>query len=123
VGIASELLEGLRRGLKQGFIARTLVGAEKAAKRLGNGEGEQKVGHGQLAGLLVAGPLTGLMLLALRAVAVAAGAMDEMLLTAIGALIQCGAIGTGTASQQGLQSLSFEQGQGMLGPVGVDDIG
>jgi len=39
-GIASQLLEGLGRGLKQGFIARTLMGAEKVAERLGHGEGE-----------------------------------------------------------------------------------
>ena len=48
-GIERQLLEGLRRGLKQGLIAGALVGAEKAAERLGHGEGEQEVRHGQLA--------------------------------------------------------------------------
>jgi hypothetical protein len=122
-----ELLEGLGRSVKQGLITRAFMRAEKASERLGDGEGEQEVGNGQLAGLLVAGPLTGFMVLALRAVAVAAGAMDEMLLTAVGALIQGGAVGTGTAGEQGLQSLSFEPGQGVLGliigPVSADDIG
>jgi len=49
------------------------------------------------------------MLLALRAVAIAAGAMNEMFLTAIGALIQRGAQGTGTASQQGFNGVSFQE--------------
>jgi hypothetical protein len=50
-----------------------------------------------------------------------------MLLTAIRALIKRGAVGTGTASQQGREGLAFEQGQGVLGliigPVGAEDIG
>ena len=90
-GIARQLLEGLGRGSKQGLVAHPLMGAEKAAKRLGHGEGEQEVRHGQLAGLLGVEPLTGFMLLALRAVAVAAGAMDKMLMTAVGTLIESGA--------------------------------
>ena len=87
-GIARQLLEGLGRGLKQGLVALAFMGAEKGSERLGDGEGEQEVRHGQLAGLLVEDPLTGLMLLALRAVTIAAGAMNEMFLTALGALIQ-----------------------------------
>jgi len=67
------------------------------------------------------------MLLALRAVAIAAGAMNEMFLTAIGALIQRGAQGTGTASQQGFNGVSFQERQRVLGlisgPVGAEDIG
>ena len=89
--IARQLLEGLGRGLKQGVITWAFMGAEKAPQRLGHGEGEQEVGHGQLMGLLVEDPLTGFMLLALRTVAIAAGAMDEMFLTAIGTLIKGGA--------------------------------
>jgi hypothetical protein len=93
--------------MKQGLIALTFMGAKKGTKSLGDGEGEQEVGHGQLAGLLVEDPLTGFMLLALRTVAIAAGAMDEMFLTAIGTLIKGGAKGTGTAGQQGFNRLSF----------------
>jgi len=67
------------------------------------------------------------MLLTLGAVAVAARAMDEMLLAAIGTLIKRGAQGTGTASQQGFNGVSFQERQRVLGlisgPVGADDIG
>jgi hypothetical protein len=67
------------------------------------------------------------MLLALRTVAVAAGAMDEMLLTAVGALIQRGAQGTGATGQQGFKGVSFQERQRVLGLiiglVGADDIG
>jgi len=77
-------------------------------------------------GLLVEDPLTGFMLLALRAVAVAAGAMDEML-AAIGALIKRGAQGTGATGQQGFKGVSFQERQRVLGLiiglVGADDIG
>jgi len=66
------------------------------------------------------------MLLALGTVAVAAGAMNEMFLSAIGALIQGGAQGTGTAAQQGFKGLSFQERQRVLGlvigPVGAEDI-
>src|SRR4029453_11940690 len=74
-GIAGEFLKSLGRGMKQGLIARALMRAEKASERLGDGEGEQEVGNGQLAGLLAEDPLTGFMLLALGAVTVAARAM------------------------------------------------
>jgi len=67
------------------------------------------------------------MLLALRTVAIAAGAMHEMFLTAIGALIKRGAKGTGTAGQQGFKGLSFQERQRVLGlvigSVGEDDLG
>jgi hypothetical protein len=76
---------------------------------------------------LVAGPLTGFRLLALRAVAVAAGAMNEMLLAAIGTLIKRGAQGTGATGQQGFKGVSFQERQRVLGLiiglVGADDIG
>ena len=82
---------------------------------------------GRKKGLLVEDPLTGFMVLALRAVAVAAGAMNEMLLTAIGALIKRGAQGTGATGQQGFKGVSFQERQRVLdliiGPVGADDIG
>jgi hypothetical protein len=60
-------------------------------------------------------------------VAIAAGAMNEMFLTAIGTLIQRGAIGTGAAGQQGFNRLSFQQRQRVLGlvlgPVDAKDLG
>ena len=48
-GIASQFLQSLGRGLKQGLIARALMRAEKASESLRDGEGEQEIGNRQLA--------------------------------------------------------------------------
>jgi hypothetical protein len=125
-GIAGQLLEGFGRGPKQGFVAHPFMGAKKGAKRWGHGEGEEEMRHWQLAGLLGVKPLASFVVLALGAVAIAAGAMDKVFASTVSTLIESRAELPGTTVEQGLESATFEPGQGVLslivGQVGAEDV-
>jgi len=116
-GIASELLEGFGRGSKQGLVAHPFMGPQKGAKGWGHGESEEKMGHRQLAGLLGEEPLASFVVLALGTVAIAAGAMDKMLMPAVGTLVESGAELAGAAVEKGLDRATFELGQGVVGLI------
>jgi len=82
--------------------------------------------HWQLARLLGVKPLASFVLLALGTVAIAAGAMDKMLMAAVGTLIERGAELPGTTVEQGLEGATFQPGQRVLslivGQVGAEDV-
>jgi hypothetical protein len=82
LGVSSQGLDRSRRGLEQRPVADLLMPTQEGAQWLGHREGEQEVLAGHLARPLPLQPLLALALLATRAVAVAAGAMDDVPLPA-----------------------------------------
>ena len=93
------------------------MGLQKGAKGWGHGESEEKMGHRQLAGLLGEEPLASFVVLALGTVAIAAGAMDKMLMPAVGTLVESGSELAGAAVEKGWHmsiKLCLKAGQGSV---------
>ena len=70
-----------------------------------------------MAGLLGEEPLASFVVLALGTVAIAAGAMDKMLMPAVGTLVESGAELAGAAVEKGLDRATFELGQSVVGLI------
>jgi len=85
--IKSKFFHGVRGGPKQGGVSGTLIFAHKGAQVLWHRKGEKKVVSGELAVDLFFEPLSSLMLLASRAMAIATGAIELMGLSAAFALV------------------------------------
>jgi hypothetical protein len=86
--IGGQRLDRPGRGLEQRLIADALMRAKECAQTLRHGEGEHEVMPGQLALELTLQPGLCLVMLAARAVSVAATARDQMGLAAFLAVIQ-----------------------------------
>ena len=82
-------------------IGSLLMSAAEGANLLRHGKGEQEVAAGQSSVKLCFQPLTAFVILALRAVAVAAGTVDMMFFAAVVALIDGNAVLPGTAVDDG----------------------
>ena len=78
------------------------MGAAEGPNLLRDGKGEQEVVAGQASLKLCFQPLAAFMILALRAVAVAAGAVDKMFLATVVALIDSNAVLPGAAVDDGI---------------------
>src|SRR3990170_8254657 len=74
--IGGKFFHGVRRGLKQGRVSHALVFANKGAQALWHREGEKEMVGGELAVDLFFQPLSSLMLLASRTMAIATGAIE-----------------------------------------------
>ena len=74
----SEPFEGLRRGVAQGLVGEALLRAETGAQGLRDGESNEEVRSGQLFVQVVLEPRRGCMRLTLRAVAMATGMLDTV---------------------------------------------
>jgi hypothetical protein len=85
--VFDQFLDGLACRLEHGAVGGLLMAAAEGPELLGHGEGEHEVVAGQPPLKLGIEPLAALEVLALRAVTVAAGAIDHVLLTAAIALI------------------------------------
>jgi hypothetical protein len=70
--LLGEALEGLRKGMEQGPVGNALMRADKRTQGLRDGEGDEEVRPGELVFEVLMEPLPGFMVLALRAVAIAA---------------------------------------------------
>lgn len=86
--VFGEPFKGRRRRLEQGLIGATLMGADEGTQGFRDGEGDEKVRPRKLFVKVVLEPLLGLMVLTLRAVAIAAGVVDAVLSAAALALIE-----------------------------------
>ena len=83
-------------------IGSLLVRAAEGPNLLRHGKGEQEVVAGQSSLQLRFQPLAAFMILALRTVPIAAGAVDKMFLAAVVALIDSNAVLSGTAVDDGI---------------------
>lgn len=85
--IQSELLDGFGGGFKQGGVRRSLVFTDKAAKLFWDGKGHHEMVAGKLMLQPFVQPLLDFMILTSRAMAIAAGAMNQMGLAAFFTLV------------------------------------
>lgn len=85
--VSDQFLDRPTCRLEHGAVGGLLMAAAEGPELLGHGESEHKVVAGQSPLKLGIEPLAALVVLALRAVTVAAGAVDQVLLTALIALI------------------------------------
>jgi hypothetical protein len=99
--IQGEFFDGMGGGLEQGRVSHPLVFANEAAQFLRDRKGEQEMVTGELTFHLFFQPLSGLMPLTTRAMAVSAGAIDPMELATIFALVKGEAAGFGTTADDG----------------------
>jgi hypothetical protein len=104
--IFGELFKGRRRRLEQGLIGETLMGAAEGTQGFRDGEGEEKMRSWELFIQGVLEPLLGLIVLTLRAVAIAAGVVDAVLSAAALALIEAVAVISTLAILDGAYGLS-----------------
>src|SRR5438132_14377276 len=86
--IGGEFFNRFRGGLKQGGVSGTLVFADEGADFFWDRKSNEKMVRGELALELFLKPLSGFMLLASRAVAIATGAIELMGRTAAFALVK-----------------------------------
>src|SRR5262252_2102700 len=86
--VGGQSLESRGRRLKQGLIRTALMGADEGSQRLRDGEGEEEVRPRQLFGYVVVEPLLRFMLLTLRAMPIATGMLDAVLLATALALVE-----------------------------------
>ena len=96
-GIGGQRLDGLGGGAHEGAAECRLVPAQRLAKRLWNGEHHVEVVHRQQLAGAVGEPSGGLVAVAGRAGAAAAGMVDELEMPAVVACLQMPAHGGGTA--------------------------
>ena len=126
--IFGQFFDRAGRCREHGAIGGLLMGAAEGPKLFGHGEGEQEVIAGQSPLKLCIEPLAAFVILALRAVAVAAGAVDQVFFTAAVALIDGNAVCSGTAVDDGIDGLFMLQRHiGISGEIfgaeGAEDLG
>jgi len=100
--VGGELFEGFGGGGEHGVISWLGMGAYAGPQRLGHGEGDQEVGTRQQLLQALVKPVGSLFMLAARAVAIAAGAVSGMQLSAGRAFIETGAESAAAAVHDGL---------------------
>ncbi len=121
-------LQGFGRGVKEGFIACFLMSTDKVTQFLRYGEGDHEVGTRDLPIELFFEPLTGLVMLALGAMAVPAGTEDVMDLAAVAAFIDGHAVKLGAAPDHGPDGFPVAGGHAVsvafevLGAVSAKDV-
>jgi hypothetical protein len=115
LSIRGKLFHGLGGSLKQGRVSPSLILSDKGAQLFRDRKRDQEVRTGELALKVFFKPLTGLMVLASRAVAIATGAIDLMRIATGLALIQRQATGFGAAVDDGIDGFEV----GFRHPVGV----
>lgn len=126
--IEGKFFDGLGGGLEQSRVSHALVFSDEAAQFFWDREGEQEMVSGELALELFLKPLSSLMVLASRAMAIATGAIEFMGPTAGFALVEGQAAGFGTAADDGIDDLAvcFRHAVGVafevLGGEGAKDL-
>ena len=126
--IVHQRLDGLGGGREQRVVAQFSVAAQKRAQGLGHREGEHEVVAWQLALQSPLKPLLGLAVLALGAMAVAAGGREHVMMATVLALVTDRAIGLGAALADGLDDLMVLGGdvlaevRQVLRPEAVEDL-
>jgi hypothetical protein len=109
----------LGRGCEHGIVRGTLVAADEGVELLGSGEGDQEVMPWHLPLHLFMEPLMSLVILTGGAVAVSAGAEEEMGFAASVALIEGGPEGLSFAVDDGTDDLEVIGGHGVFESVHV----
>jgi len=107
--VPGEGLDGVRGGGEERAIRGPLVAAHKGAQGLGHGEGEEEMVPGEGPGEPAFQPHAALVVLALRAVAVAAGAERPVGFPALGARIARHPTGVGPAGHEGLERFAVRR--------------
>jgi hypothetical protein len=98
--IEGEFFHGVGRGFEQGRVSHALVLSDEATQVLWHREGEKEMVRGELTVDLFFEPLSSLMVLASRAMAIAAGAIELMGPAAGFALVAGQAAGFGATDNQ-----------------------
>ena len=104
--IRSQFLDGLGGGLEQGGVSHPLIFSNEAAQLFRDGKGEHEMMTGELTLHLFFQPLLGLMVLTSRAMAIAAGAIDQMGLATFFTLVEDEAAGFGATVDDGLDDFA-----------------
>jgi hypothetical protein len=86
--IGSELFDGFGRGFEKSRVDEPLVSSDKTAQAFGNREGEHEVMAGKLPVDLAFEPISGLAVLTGGAMAIAAGAINEVAMSTLLTLIE-----------------------------------
>jgi len=111
--VFGQQLQGLGGGLKQGVVGGFCVGADEVPQLLRHGKSDQEIVCGEASGHLLGEPLLGFMVLAVGAVPIAAGALDEMALVAGSAEVEGKAELTASAVGDGLDDFSVFVGDAL----------
>jgi hypothetical protein len=128
LGISGQSGHSLGRGCEHGIVRGALVAADEGVKLLGSGEGDQEMVPWHLPLHLFMEPLVGFVILTGGAVAVSAGAEEEMGLPATLTLIEGGSEGLGSTVEDGVDDLDVIGGHGVfesvhvLWAVGSEDV-
>src|SRR5262249_33400192 len=109
--VVGQPLESRGRRLAHRLVREALMGAEEGAECLRDGEGEEEGRPRELCVQVMLEPLLGFMLLAVRAVAVATGMIDAMLLATTGALREAMAVVSALALLDGTDHLAVREGE------------
>jgi hypothetical protein len=125
--VVGEAFDGLRGGLEQGRIGSALMRADKGSEGFGDGEGDEKVRPGKLFVELFVEPVLSFMMLALGAVAIAAGVVDAVLPATAVALIETVSIMAALAVLNGTHGLVVEERQmgiarEVFWRIGLEDV-
>ena len=104
--IRSKFLHSFGRSFEQGRVGEPLVFANEAAKILRDGKSEQEMVTGELPLDLFFQPLSGFMVLTVRAMAISTGAKDPMELAAAFALIKGDTTGLGATGDDGINDFA-----------------
>jgi len=100
--IGGKFFDGVRGGLKQGGVSHTLVLSDEVAQWFWNRKGNEEMGTGELAVDLFLQPLSSLMVLASRAMAISTGAVELVGDAARFALVERNAAHFGAAGDDGI---------------------
>src|SRR5689334_11508798 len=103
LGIGSDLQQGLRRTLEQQVVQQPRMAQRQRVELFRKGEDHVEVGHWQQLGAALFQPALFLQALALRAVTVAAGVVDDLARSAVGTLVDMSAQSGGPARLDGSQ--------------------
>jgi len=128
LGISSQGGHSLGRGCEHGIVRGALVAADEGVELLGEGEGDQEMVSWHLPLHLFMEPLMSLLVLTGGAVAVSAGAEEEMGFSTLLTLIEGGSKGLGSTVDDGTDDLEVIAGHGLcvavdiLWAVGSEDV-
>lgn len=122
-----EAFDGLRGRFEQGRIGELLMRADEGSEGFGDGEGDEKVRPGKLFVELFVEPVLSFMMLALGAVAIAAGVVDAVLPATAVALIETVSIMAALAVLNGTHGLVVEERQmgiarEVFWRIGLEDV-
>jgi hypothetical protein len=126
--IASELLDRFGRGPEEGCVGQPLVAADEAAQWLRDGKGDHEMMTGKLTADPGFEPFSGLMVLTGGAVAIAAGAIDDVGMPAVLTCIASKPGILGAAHEDGVHGFAVLSRQSIakafqvLGAEGTEDV-